>query len=52
MASAAKRPRTPNLTREEALQRIFEEDEEHLGMSSDEESEMDKELGYQSEISR
>jgi len=31
---------------------LLEEDEDHLGMSSDEESEIDRELGYQSRLLR
>ena len=52
MASASKRPRASNLTANEVLERILEEGEEHQGMSSDEESEIDRELECQSEISR
>ena len=52
MASASKRPRSANYSVEEALGVIFARDEDHLGMSSDEESEIDRELDYQSGISR
>ena len=48
--TVAKRPRTSNLMTEEVLERIFQEGEDHLGMSSDEESEFDRELECQSEI--
>ena len=46
MASAS-----ANYSVEEALEVIFADHEDHLGMSSDEESEIDRELGYQSRIS-
>ena len=52
MASAAKRPRSANYSVEQELEIIFAGDEDHLGMSSDEESEIDRELDYQSGISR
>ena len=42
MASATKRLRMSNLTAEEVLERLFEEGEEHQGMSSDEESEISR----------
>ncbi|PFX23649.1 hypothetical protein AWC38_SpisGene11802 [Stylophora pistillata] len=51
MASAAKRPRSANYSVEQDLEIIFAGDEDHLGMSSDEESEIDRELDYQSGIS-
>ena len=52
MASASKRPRSENLPVEEVSDLIFAGDEDHLGMSSDEESEIDRELDYQSGVSR
>ena len=52
MASDPKRPRSSNFSREEVLEMLLEEDEDHLGMSSDEESEIDRELGYQSGLLR
>ena len=51
MASAAKRPRASKYTREEVLA-MLDRDEDHLGMSSDEESKIDRELDDQSEFSR
>ena len=50
MASSSKHPRRQMYTREEVLA-MLDKDEDHLGMSSDEESEIDRELGYQSELS-
>ena len=50
MASSSKRPRGPTYTQEEVLA-MLDKDEDHLGMSSDEESEIDRELDYQSELS-
>jgi len=52
MASGLKRPRSSNFSWEEVLEMLLEEDEDHLGMSSDEESEIDRELGYQSRLLR
>ena len=52
MASDPKRPRSSNFSREEVLEILLEEDEDHLGMSSDKESEIDRELGYQSGLLR
>lgn len=46
MAPAAKRPRSANYSVEEALEIIFTGAEDHLGMSLDEESEIDRELDY------
>ena len=51
MASDPKRPRSSNFSREEVLEMLLE-DEDHLGMSRDEESEIDRELGYQSGLLR
>ena len=50
MASSSKRPRREIYTREEVLA-MLDQDEDHLGMSSDKESEIDRELDYQSELS-
>ena len=52
MASASKRPRSANFSAKEVLDTIFAGEEDHLGMSSDEESEIDRELDYQSGFSR
>ena len=52
MASASKRPRTENYSVEEALQMLFDEDEVNGGMPSDEESDLDTELGCWSDFSR
>ena len=52
MASASKRSRSTNLTVEEALELIFRDDEDNMGMSSGEESEIDRELDYESGITR
>ena len=52
MASALKRPRAGNYSVEEALQMVFDEDEDHGGMPSDEESDLDRELGSWSDFSR
>ena len=52
MASASKRPRSKNYSVEEALELILADDEDHLGMSSDEESDLDRELDYESGNSR
>ena len=52
MASASKRPRAENYSVEEALQMVFDEDEAHGGMSSDEESKLDMELASWSDFSR
>lgn len=52
MVTAVKRPRSANYFVEEALEIIITGDEDHLGMSFDEESEIDRELDYQSRISR
>ena len=41
MASASKRPRKTNLTPEEVLEKIFKDDEDRLGISRDEKSEID-----------
>ena len=50
MASASKRPRSENLSAEEVSDLLFAGDEDHLGMSSDEESDIDRELDYQSGV--
>ena len=52
MASASKRPRSANFSTEEVLELLFSRGEDHLGMSSDEESEIDRDLDYESEVSR
>ena len=52
MALALKRSRSANLSVEEALELIFGDDEDNLGMSSDQESEIDRELDYESGVSR
>ncbi|PFX11807.1 hypothetical protein AWC38_SpisGene24343 [Stylophora pistillata] len=52
MASPAKRQRSANYSIEEALEIIFTGDEDHLEMSLDEESQIDRELDYQNGISR
>ena len=52
MASASKRPRSENYSVEEALELILAGDEDNLGMSSDEESDLDQELDYESGNSR
>ena len=52
MASVSKRPRSANLSTEEVLELLFSREENHLGMSSDEESEIDRELDYESGDSR
>ena len=52
MASALKRSRSANLSVEEALELIFRDDEYNLGMSSDEESEIDREQDYESRFER
>ena len=52
IASASKRPRSENLSAEEVSDLLFAGDEDHLGMWSDEESEIDRELDFQSGVSR
>ena len=52
MPSGSKRPQSSNFSQEEVLDMILEEGEAHLGMSSDEESDKDREFGYQSEVLR
>ena len=52
MASASKRPRLENFSTEEVLELLFSRGEDHLGMLSDEESEIDRELNYESGVSR
>ena len=52
MPPRAKRPKTSNFTREEVVEMILEDGEAHLGMESDEESEIDREMDYQSGLSR
>ena len=52
MASASKRPRSATFSTEEVLEMLFSKGENHLGMSSDEESEIDRELDYESGVSR
>ena len=52
MASALKRPRSANLSDEKVSDLLFEGDEDNLGMASDEESEIDRELVYQNGVSR
>ena len=52
MASASKRPRSATYTTEEVLELLFSREENHLGMSSDEESEIDRELDHESGHSR
>lgn len=51
MASTSKRPWSSNFSAEEVLEIIFAREEDHLGMSSDE-SEINRELDYQSGFSR
>jgi len=51
MASSSKHPRRARFTVEEALAMLGEE-EDHLGMSSDEESEIDRAFDYGSDSSR
>jgi len=48
IASALKKLRLANYSVEEALEVILAGNEDHLGMSNDEESEQDQELDYQS----
>ena len=52
MASVVKRSRSSILSPDEVLQRIFEEGSDNEGMSSGEESEIDRQLAGLSEESR
>lgn len=52
MVSTSKRSRSANLSVEEALELIFRDDEDNLGMSSNEEREIDRELDYESGVTR
>ena len=46
MASSSKGPGLSNFSQEDSLVMHLEEDENHLGMSKDVESETDRELGH------
>ena len=52
MASAAKRTWTANLLTDEVVAMVFQHGENHEGMTSGEESELDEQLECESEISR
>ena len=52
MASSSKGPGLSNFSREDVLLRLLEEDEDHLGISKDVESEISRELGHKSGLSR
>ena len=52
MASASKRLRSVTFSTEDVLEMLFSKGENHLGMSSDGESEIDRELDYESGVSR
>ena len=52
MASASKRPRVALVHPDDVLNMVLESDEETGGMSSDEESDLDRQLENQSEESR